>query len=109
MNDNFELSYNPLGMKLYKDNQDDLNKYSEIAIWCNFNNANIEDKGEYYEVVNLPEPDINQNKIMELRHYLEETDYVVIKIMEGVATKEHYKEILEKRAQVREELSKLLS
>ena len=33
-----------------------LSKYSQAAEWCNENGATIEDKGEYYEVVALPEP-----------------------------------------------------
>ena len=40
-----------IGEKLYKDNQSDMNKYTDCAVWCNANNATIEDKGEYYEVV----------------------------------------------------------
>ena len=32
-------------------------KYAEAAAWCNENNATIEDKGDYYEVVALPEPE----------------------------------------------------
>lgn len=44
-----------IGEKLYKDNQSDMNKYTDCAVWCNANNATIEDKGEYYEVVeNVP-------------------------------------------------------
>ena len=44
-----------IGKKLYKDNQSDMNKYTDCAVWCNANNATIEDKGEYYEVVeNVP-------------------------------------------------------
>ena len=44
-----------IGEKLYKDNQSDMNKYTDFAVWCNANNATIEDKGEYYEVVeNVP-------------------------------------------------------
>ena len=44
-----------LGTKLHKDNQSDMDKYSDYAVWCNANNATIEDKGEYYEVVeNVP-------------------------------------------------------
>lgn len=27
------------------------NEYTQYAIWCNKNNAHIEDKGSYYEVV----------------------------------------------------------
>ena len=44
-----------IGEKLYKDNQSDMDKYTDYAVWCNANNATIEDKGEYYEVVeNVP-------------------------------------------------------
>ena len=44
-----------IGTKLYKDNPNDMDKYSDVAVWCNANNATIEDKGEYYEVVeNVP-------------------------------------------------------
>ena len=42
-----------LGTKLYKDNQSDMNKYTDYAVWCNANNATIEDKGEYYEIVEI--------------------------------------------------------
>lgn len=31
-------------------------KYGQAAEWCNANKATIEDKGEYYEVVAIPEP-----------------------------------------------------
>lgn len=40
-----------LGTKIYKD---DMSNYTDCAIWCNANNATIEDKGDYYEVVTLP-------------------------------------------------------
>ena len=43
-----------LGTKLYKNNTDDMAHYTDVAIWCNANNATIEDKGEYYEVVEIP-------------------------------------------------------
>lgn len=33
-----------------------VSKYAQAAEWCNANKATIEDKGEYYEVVALPEP-----------------------------------------------------
>ena len=42
-----------IGEKLYKDNQSDMNKYTDYAVWCNANNATIEDKGEYYEIVEI--------------------------------------------------------
>ena len=31
-------------------------KYAEAAAWCNANNAMIEDRGNYYEVVAIPAP-----------------------------------------------------
>lgn len=42
-----------LGTKLYKENQSDMDKYTDCAVWCNANNATIEDKGEYYEIVEI--------------------------------------------------------
>ncbi len=39
-----------IGKKLYK-GQYTNKEYADTAIWCNANNAHIEDKGEYYEVV----------------------------------------------------------
>jgi hypothetical protein len=47
-----------IGKKLYKNNADDMAQYTATAIWCNANNAHIEDKGEYYEVCEtvVPEP-----------------------------------------------------
>lgn len=47
-----------VGKKLYKNNKDDMAQYTATAIWCNANNAHIEDKGSYYEVCKnvTPEP-----------------------------------------------------
>ena len=56
-----------LGTKIYKT---DMSNYTECAIWCNQNNATIEDKGDYYEVVTLPLPplqEIKSAKIAELK------------------------------------------
>lgn len=56
-----------LGTKIYKT---DMSNYTDCAIWCNANNATIEDKGDYYEVVTLPLPtleEIKQHKIAELK------------------------------------------
>ena len=47
-------------------------KYSELAQWCNSNNAMIVDRGDCYEAVPVPEPrDIRDTK-------LSETDYLVV-------------------------------
>lgn len=56
-----------LGTKIYKN---DMSNYTECAIWCNQNKATIEDRGDYYEVVTLPLPtleEIKAAKIAELK------------------------------------------
>ena len=40
-----------IGVKIYKNRKSDMANYTNTAVWCNANNAHIEDKGEYYEVV----------------------------------------------------------
>lgn len=35
--------------------QEECDAYSKVAEWCNSNDAHIEDKGDYYEVVINPE------------------------------------------------------
>lgn len=51
-----------IGTKIYKPITNN-KEYASIAGWCNNNNAHIEDKGEYYEVVEnapLPEPTLQE-------------------------------------------------
>lgn len=48
-----------------------------------------------------------QKRIAELKQNLAETDYVIIKIAEGVACKEEYADIIEQRQAWRDELNKL--
>ena len=58
-----------IGTKFYTDNYD-LEEYAKAAEWCNSNNATIEDKGEYYEVVEIPAPSLEEvkaQKISELK------------------------------------------
>ena len=58
----------------------------------------------------LPEPteeEIKQNRIWELKGKLAETDYIVIKIAEGVATQEEYADVLAKRKEWRAEINEL--
>ena len=38
----------------------DWSQYTEAALWCNVNQAMIEDKGDWYEVVALPEQTFDQ-------------------------------------------------
>ena len=39
-----------------------MTRYTETAIWCNENNATIEDEGEYYQVVAIPKPTLDELK-----------------------------------------------
>jgi len=57
-----------IGTKFYKENLD-LNKYSAAAEWCNNNNATIEDKGEYYEVVEIPPPSLDEVKAQKISEF----------------------------------------
>lgn len=90
--------------------------YSQAAAWCNANNATIEDKGDYYEVVAIPEPTDEekafaaaQTEYQELLKKLSDTDYVAAKIAEGVATKEDYAEVLANRQTWRTRIDALLT
>ena len=53
--------------------------------------------------------EFKQMQIAELKQKLVDTDYAVIKIAEGSATKEEYSEIIKKRQMWREEINKLES
>lgn len=47
----------------------DFKDYATTAIWCNNNNAKIEDKGDYYEVVAIiPQEPTLQEQLEELEH-----------------------------------------
>ena len=55
-----------IGKKLYK-GQYTTKEYAQTASWCNANNAHIEDKGEYYEVVeNAPYVPTVEERLIEL-------------------------------------------
>lgn len=57
-----------IGTKLYK-GQYTSKEYADTAVWCNANNAHIEDKGEYYEVVeNVPYVPTIQEQIEKLEN-----------------------------------------
>ena len=51
--------------------------------------------------------DANEEQIARLKAYLAATDYVVIKIAEGVASSEVYADIITQRRDWREEINKL--
>lgn len=45
-----------IGTKFYKENYN-YAEYAECAVWCNANNAHIEERDKYYEVANNPPPE----------------------------------------------------
>ena len=56
-----------LGTKLYKNNTEDMARYTDCAITCNeAGNLTIEDKGEYYECVAIPTPSLDELKAQKL-------------------------------------------
>lgn len=55
-----------IGIKLYKANETDMQRYLNVSDWCNENTAMIEDKGEYYEVEAIPAPTIEELKAAKL-------------------------------------------
>ena len=60
-----------LGTKIYKT---DMSNYTDCAIWCNANNATIEDKGDYYEVVTLSLPTLEEIKAAKIAELKAERD-----------------------------------
>ena len=77
-----------LGIKLYKNNTDDMARYTDIAIACNeVGNLTIEDKGEYYEVVEIP---VHVPTVEELQQYFEDA---IEAYMDSVVQTRNYKNI----------------
>ena len=98
-----------IGTKFYKNNYD-LNAYSSAAEWCNNNNAMIEDKGDFYYVVEVPEPtqeELNATEVERLKAELATTDYKCLKYVDGALTDEEYAEVKEYRANLREQINQL--
>ena len=55
--------------------------YADLAIYCNNNGLIIEDKGDYLEAVNPPEPSVEEKKarVRQVRNqYLKQTDEFMI-------------------------------
>ena len=56
-------------------------QYADLAVYCNNNGLIIEDKGDYLEAVNPPEPSDEEKKarVRQVRNqYLEQTDKYMI-------------------------------
>ena len=56
-----------------------MSNYTECAIWCNANNATIEDKGDYYEVVTLPLPSLQEIKTIKIAELKAQRDTAEVK------------------------------
>lgn len=94
-------------------------EYSQVAEWCNEGQEYHielyidENDVEWYRTVKNPEPlpptkeEIRQMRIAELKMFLADTDYAVIKIAEGAATKEEYADLIAQRQAWREEINEL--
>ena len=99
-----------IGTRFYKDNYD-LDEYAAAADWCNTaQQAMIEDKGEYYEVVEIPPPtqaELNAVEIERLKGELASTDYKCLKYVDGALTDEEYAEVKAYRAELRARINKL--
>ena len=72
-NDQIQQMSEERGLPTYVDNPapNTYKKYAEAAQWCNENNATIEDKGDYYEVVAIPDPtvdEVRERKLSELNN-----------------------------------------
>lgn len=73
-----------------------------------------EDEGLWWGVEAVPEKTQDEKDLEQARAdeqkalaYLRSTDYVAVKLAEGVATKEEYAEVLQKRVEAREEVNSL--
>lgn len=98
-----------LGTKFNKSNYD-LNEYASAAEWCNSNNATIEDKGEYYEVVPVPGPsqaELNAIEVERLKAELAATDYKCLKYIDGALSESEYAEVKAYRAELRRRVNEL--
>lgn len=93
--------------------EDKLNEYETVAKWCNESGKyQINEIDDEYCVVKTPEPTqeaIAMQQIVDLKKCLTNTDYVVVKIAEGVATKEEYTDVIAQRQVWRDEINVLES
>ena len=102
-----------IGTKFYKpvETQEQLDIYASAAAWCNqTRTATIEDKGEYYEVVEIPAPteeELNAVEVERLKAELSATDYKCLKYVDGALTESEYAEVKAYRAELRRKINAL--
>lgn len=102
-----------IGTKFYKPvkTEEECAAYNVAVDWCNSTQQGyIEDKGEYYEVVEIPaqtEEEQNASKIAQLKAELSATDYKCLKYVDGALTEEEYAEVKTYRADLRKQINEL--
>ena len=107
-----KLNYIGQDEELQKQAQEAQGEYINVARWCNEGQEyHIEEiDGEYYAVVENAKPspeELKQQEIQELKQYLQETDYVVVKIAEGEEPTAHTLEIISRRKEARARINEL--
>lgn len=102
-----------IGTKFYKPvkTEEECAAYNVAVAWCNSTQKGIiEDKGDYYEVVEIPAPtqeELNATEIERLKGELASTDYKCLKYVDGALTDEEYAEIKAYRAELRARINEL--
>lgn len=85
-------------------------EYFSVAQWCNENGYFINETATHFQVEKIPEKtqeEINLERIDYLKSQLSGTDYKIIKIAEGSATKEEYATDIAERQSWRAEINAL--
>lgn len=102
-----------IGTKYYKpiETEEKCAEYNVAVDWCNSTQKGIiEDKGEYYEVVEIPAPtqeELNAMEVERLKSELASTDYKCLKYVDGALTEEEYAEVKKYRADLRAKINEL--
>lgn len=100
-----------IGTKIYKKElrtQKQLDMYTNAAEWCNNNNAMFTDKGDYYEIIEVPPyVETTEDKIAKLKQELASTDYKCLKWIDGALLDEEYDEVRAYRAELRRQINEL--
>lgn len=97
-----------IGYKLYKKDKTDEN-YADMAVWCNKNQAYIEDKGEYYEIKENPIEPVEEPTTQEIL-WKKEREYAMARWQHEyiVANSSSFPEYVVKRAKELEDLAEEL-
>lgn len=68
-----------IGTKIHKT---DMKDYTKTAVWCNANGAYIADKGDYYEVVAIPAPALDEVKVEKITSLKADRDRLEVEDIE---------------------------